>query len=247
MKDDLTDFSDVDDVDFTDDLDLFSEKLYGPGAEDDEEIVLPVSSIIDDSVDNPGSADLCADINTASIPATLDEIELQIDRLKQRWGEFTYLIGQRLKYIRDNALFKEKGYNDFKTYVTIAIKMSENNAYYYMSVFDYFTEEQTRVAGSKLKLVIPMLNRINRDTTLSEDVRKQRVADLRDELYNRIYNRSYREAEKVIKEVKNTWFTPVEKVTAFKRFKVSKDRITIFETDPEIQKQLVERIEKFYK
>ena len=50
--------------------------------------------------------DLCADITSSNLPKTLEELEIQIDRLKQRWSEFTYLIGQRLKYINDNRLLR---------------------------------------------------------------------------------------------------------------------------------------------
>ncbi|MBQ3922406.1 MAG: hypothetical protein II707_03845, partial [Spirochaetales bacterium] len=179
--------------------------------------------------------DLCSDITSQRIPESLDEIEQEIDRLKLRWSEVTYLIGQRLKYIADNRLYEQKGYRDFKTYVTLAIKMSENNAYYYISVFEYFTEEQTKRAGSKLKLIIPVLNRLKRDKTVSDELKAIKIKGMRDELYYKIYNKTYREAEKIITDMRQKYFTDIGKIVQFQRVRISKDKIIINEKDPEIQ------------
>ncbi len=190
--------------------------------------------------------DLCSDITSQRIPESLDEIEQEIDRLKLRWSEVTYLIGQRLKYIADNRLYEQKGYHDFKTYVTLAIKMSENNAYYYISVFEYFTEEQTKRAGSKLKLIIPVLNRLKRDKTVSDELKAIKIKGMRDELYYKIYNKTYREAEKIITDMRQKYFTDIGKIVQFQRVRISKDKIIINEKDPDIQQKLVELIEEFY-
>ena len=191
-------------------------------------------------------SDFCSDITSAHIPESLDEIEQEIDRLKLRWSEVTYLIGQRLKYIADNLLYEQKGYHDFKTYVTLAIKMSENNAYYYISVFEYFTEEQTKRAGSKLKLIIPVLNKLKRDKTVSDELKAIKIKGMRDELYYKIYNKTYREAEKIITDMRQKYFTDIGKIVQFQRVRISKDKIIINEKDPEIQQKLVELIEEFY-
>ena len=190
--------------------------------------------------------DFCSDITSAHIPESLDEIEQEIDRLKLRWSEVTYLIGQRLKYISDNRLYEQKGYHDFKTYVTLAIKMSENNAYYYISVFEYFTEEQTKRAGSTLKLIIPVLNRLKRDKTVSDELRDIKIKGMRDELYYKIYNKTYREAEKIITDMRQKYFTDVGKIVQFQRVRVAKNKIIINESDPDLQAKLVELIEEFY-
>ena len=194
----------------------------------------------------PQQGDSCSDITSANMPQSLDEIEQEIDRLKLRWSEVTYLIGQRLKYIADNRLYEQKGYHDFKTYVTLAIKMSENNAYYYISVFEYFTEEQTKRAGSKLKLIIPVLNKLKRDKTVSDELKAIKIKGMRDELYYKIYNKTYREAEKIITDMRQKYFTDIGKIVQFQRVRISKDKIIINEKDPEIQQKLVELIEEFY-
>lgn len=190
--------------------------------------------------------DLCEDITPDHLPESLDELELQIDRLKQRWGEFTYLIGQRLKYISDQKLFESKGYPDFKTYVQIALKMSENNAYYYIAIFEYFTEDQTRQAGSKLKLIIPILNRIRKDPQIPGPIKEQKLIDLRDELFLKVLNKTYREAEKIIQEMRSKFFTEIEKIEEFKRITLKDDKIIIHEPDKEIQKELYRLISDFY-
>ena len=136
-----------------DQFDFFDTNAYSNDLVENKEV----------SVIKKEKTDLCEDITSESIPTNLSEIEIQIDRLKQRWSEFTYLIGQRLKFINDNKLYEEKNYPDFKTYVNIALKMSENNAYYYIAIYEFFTEEQTRKAGSKLKLLVPILNKVKRD------------------------------------------------------------------------------------
>lgn len=194
--------------------------------------------------------DLCDDIEINKIPTTLEEIEMQIDRLKQRWGEVTYLIGERLKYINDNRLFEQKGYTDFKTYVNCALKMSENNAYYYIAICEYFTPQETRVAGSKLKLIIPILNKIKRDKELPEDIKISQIKDLKDELITKIYTKTYREAEKIIDEIREKYFATIEdlnKNLTEEKIIILKDRIIIKEDDRDIQTKLVKLIEEFYK
>jgi hypothetical protein len=191
--------------------------------------------------------DLCQDITLDYVPENLDEIEIQIDRLKQRWSEFTYLIGQRLKIINDSKLFEEKGYQDFHTYVNIALKMSENNAYYYISIFEFFTEEQTKNAGSKLKLIIPILNKVKKDKEMPPEIKKERLKNLRDELYTKIFNKTYREAEKIINEIKGKYFIELEKIESFERVIIKDDKIIIFENDKDIQDQLLKLINEFYK
>lgn len=191
--------------------------------------------------------DLCADITSSNLPKTLEELEIQIDRLKQRWSEFTYLIGQRLKYINDNRLFEENGYVDFKTYVNIALKMSENNAYYYISIYEFFTEDQTVKAGSKLKLIIPVLNKIKKDKEIPEDIRDDKLNSLRDKIFAMIYNKTYREAEKIVDTFRQKYFTNLQKIEKFERVVVKDDKIVIYEKDKDIQEKLVKLIEEFYR
>ncbi len=200
----------------------------------------------DYTIVNETKSDYCADITSSHVPDSLEEIERQIDRLKLRWSEVTYLIGQRLKYISDNRLYEEKGYHDFKTYVTLAIKMSENNAYYYISVFEYFTEEQTKIAGSKLKLIIPVLNKLKRDKNIPDSMREIKMKTMRDELYYKICNKTYREAERIIYDIRQKYFTDMDHMLNFQRIKVLKDKIIINEPNEELQKQIVALLEDFY-
>lgn len=216
---------------------------------DNEDIIIQNDdlSLLGTVKTNSGKTDLCQDITSSNVPENLEELEMQIDRLKRRWGEFTYLIGQRLKYINDNKLYKEKGYRDFKTYSNIALKMSENNAYYYIAVYEYFTEEQTRKAGSKLKLIIPILNKIKKEKDSPEDYKMAKIKDVRDELFLKVFNKTYREAEKIIADVRRKFFTDMDKIVSFKRIVVTKERVIVNESDKDIQKQLVALIEEFYK
>jgi len=224
-----------------DNNDLFNDHVIV----DDNELVEDIEhSSIMPFVDK--NRDLCEDISTQTIPQSLEEIELQIDRLKRRWGEFTYLIGQRLKHINDSSLYEDKGYSDFSTYVRIALKMSETNAYYYIAVFDYFTEEQTRMAGSKLKLIIPVLNKLKKDSSIPEEIKDARIKDLRNELFSKIYNKTYREAEKIIKDIKVRHFTTLDKVEEFRRVVIKTDKIIIYEDNKEIREELFHLIEQFY-
>ena len=108
----------------------------------DQEIKSSVNyEIIDESALTNSVAqykDLCEDIQPSFIPSNLDDIERQIERLKQRWGEFTYLIGQRLKYIVDNKLYEQNNYPNFKTYVNIALKMAETYLGKFLQALYYF-------------------------------------------------------------------------------------------------------------
>lgn len=205
-------------------------------------------TIVDDDISNSSTyrKDYCDDITSKNVPVKLEEIEIQIDRLKYKWNEFTYLIGQRLKVIKDNKLYEEKKYPDFKTYVNIALKMSVNNAYYYIAIFEYFTEEQTVTAGSKLKLIIPMLNKLKNDKSIPEEFKENRIKILRDEMYFKIYQNSYREAEEKIKQIKNNYFTSLDNITNYQKVIEKKDKIIINEEDPEIRKELISLINAFY-
>ncbi|MCG8570949.1 MAG: hypothetical protein MJB14_12490 [Spirochaetes bacterium] len=200
----------------------------------------------EDSPQKQASRDLCDDISTHNIPTKLEDLEFQIDRLRQRWGEFTYLIGQRLKYIKEKKLYQTNNYRDFKTYVSLALKMSENNAYYYIAIYEYFTEDQTKKAGSKLKLIIPLLNRIKRDRSIPENEKEDRLHNIKNELYFKVYNKSYREAEKAIGEIKSKYFSTLNQITPPKKIVVKKDRVIIYEDDPETQAELLKMINEFY-
>jgi len=217
----------------------------------DQEIKSSVNyEIIDESALTNSVAqykDLCEDIQPSFIPSNLDDIERQIERLKQRWGEFTYLIGQRLKYIVDNKLYEQNNYPNFKTYVNIALKMAENNAYYYISVFHFFTEEQTRMAGSKLKLIIPFLNKIKSDKSLPESLREIKIKAMRDELFYKIYKKSYRDAEKVIKEVKSKVFNKIADLEFNKKkLFVKSDRIVLLEDNEDVKNDIIALIKNYY-
>ncbi|OHD19370.1 MAG: hypothetical protein A2Y34_02890 [Spirochaetes bacterium GWC1_27_15] len=219
-----------------DQFDFFDTNAYSNDLVENKEV----------SVIKKEKTDLCEDITSESIPTNLSEIEIQIDRLKQRWSEFTYLIGQRLKFINDNKLYEEKNYPDFKTYVNIALKMSENNAYYYIAIYEFFTEEQTRKAGSKLKLLVPILNKVKRDKEIPKELKDARIKDLRDELVIQIYNKTYREAEKLISNIRTKYFNEIEKINKFERIIAKSDKIIIYENDKDIQEELIKLIEEFY-
>jgi hypothetical protein len=124
--------------------------------------------------------------------------------------------------------------------------MSENNAYYYISIYEYFTEDQTREAGSKLKLLIPILNKVKKDKEIPAEFKEERLKDLRDELFSKIYNKTYREAEKIMQEVRLKYFSQIDKIEHFERIAIKDNRIIIFEKDKDIQEQLVKIIKDFY-
>ncbi|MBN2544646.1 MAG: hypothetical protein JXB50_02535 [Spirochaetes bacterium] len=218
----------------------------------DEDELTTVSSEKNNSITLANDPDFCNDISSQNLPLTLVEIELQLDRLKRKWNEYTYLIGQRLKFINDNRLFEEKGYSNFGTYAQVALKMSENNAYYYISIFEFFTEEQTQLAGSKLKLLLPILNKLKRDKEIPDDLRNERIKDLRNELYLKICNKSYREAEDIIKDLRKKYFTKINEFENInnsindKKIIIKKDRVIIMEKDKDLQLELVKLIENFY-
>ena len=124
--------------------------------------------------------------------------------------------------------------------------MSENNAYYYIAIYEYFTEDQTRQAGSKLKLIIPILNKIKRDKEIPDELRGARIKDMRDELFAKIYNKTYREAEKFIQDVRSKYFSEIVKIDKFQRVAVKDGKIIIYEDDKDIQDQLLKIINDFY-
>ncbi len=223
------------------DIDIYNESIF------DKAMTL-TSDEFDSSLNARHNTyrDLCDDINSENIPATIEELELQIDRLKQRWGEFTYLIGQRLKIISEKGLYESKGYSDFKTYVNVALKMSESNAYYYITVYDFFTEEQTRRAGSKLKLLIPILNKVKKEKDVPEELKEARFKDMRDELFAKICNKTYRESEKIISDMKNKYFNTIDEMIDFQKIVIKRDRIIIHEEDKEIREELVKIINEYY-
>lgn len=198
------------------------------------------------AVSNDLHKDYCTDITSSNLPESLQEIEMQIDRLRQRWGEFTYLIGQRLKYINDNGLYETNNYPNFKTYINIALKMSENNAYYYIAVYEYFTEEQTRLAGSKLKLIIPILNKLKRDKSIPADFRETRLKSVRDDLFYKVCNKTYRDAEKTVSDIRRKYYPEMPKILTFDKIAERGSKIVIDEDDPEIRKELIGLIKGFY-
>ncbi len=91
------------------------------------------------------------------MPATLEEIEGQINKLQGRMWEVAWLIGKRLIYVRDNFIKKLKDYDNIGQYVESKFdNLSQRTAYQFMFITANFSKEESVKFGSKLALLQPL-------------------------------------------------------------------------------------------
>ncbi|HPO48923.1 MAG TPA: hypothetical protein PLO89_01230, partial [Spirochaetota bacterium] len=81
---------------------------------------------------------------------------------------------------------------------------------------------------------------------ISDDSKRDKINLLRDKIFTMIYNKSYREAEKIVDNLRNKYFTEVDKIVEFERIIVKNDKIIINESDKDIQESLIKVINDFY-
>lgn len=82
-----------------------------------------------------------------------------------------YLMAHRLKIIRDNQLYKEDGYSDFKSFIENEIKIERSTAYKYINVIEVFGVEpvQHDIEYSKIGVSVGLL----KDKNINEEDRKE--------------------------------------------------------------------------
>jgi len=112
-------------------------------------------------------------------------------------------LAMRLKKIRDNDLYKQDNYKDFKEFYQSEIKLSKGTVYYYIDIVDYFIESNrfdfsNNIEYSKLIPFLPLLK--NNDITINE---KQEIKDKAIELLESDLNK--RDIISIAKEYKSKY------------------------------------------
>lgn len=95
-------------------------------------------------------------INNLAVPNELSDIEDEIIELKKRTEINLWLIGQRLKFIRDNNLFREKGFKAFHVYCTENLHFSPRWAYKLIWVHQNIDFEKYTSQPSKYQYLEPV-------------------------------------------------------------------------------------------
>jgi len=107
------------------------------------------------------------------------------------------LLGQRLMKIRDNELYIEDGYKDFKTFVETEVKISRSTAYNYIDLVSVFGVQTFGHANapdpSKLIPLLPIL-RAKREDIPSDKIKSQFIKKAKTE--------SARDLQDEIKQIK---------------------------------------------
>lgn len=76
--------------------------------------------------------------NFKNCPEDYETLKLESLFLSELTQFSFLLLGQRLKKIRDNELYRQDGYDDFKTFVAQEIKIARSTAYNYIDLISVF-------------------------------------------------------------------------------------------------------------
>lgn len=95
--------------------------------------------------------------------------------------QFSFLLlGQRLKKIRDNELYRQDGYDDFKTFVSEVIKIARSTAYNYIDLISVFGVQtfghDNAPDPSKLIPLLPIF-KTNRDDIPEEKLKNRFIEE----------------------------------------------------------------------
>ncbi len=129
-----------------------------------------------------------AKIHEKNMPNTVDELENEIDRLKEEMQKSMWLIGQRLSKIKNEKLYETK-YKDFTEYCTYRFEFNRRTAYRFLFIYDNFTFETARTHGSKLRLL----------EGIKDDEKCKELLEWMDK-----ESPSFREVEQKVKELKTS-------------------------------------------
>ncbi len=135
------------------------------------------------------------------LPDSLDELERQIDKLKERIWESAWFIGKRLIAINERYLIKT-GYDTISEYAEARFGLKQRTTYNYMFMAKEFDRLQALAMGSKLFL----LERVDKEK------REEYIQWLQQE------NPKYREIEERIKQDKSaSQYNPKQAIVFGKR------------------------------
>ncbi len=119
------------------------------------------------------------------------------------------LMAQRLKKIKENKLYENDGYLDFKAFVENEITVGRRTAYNYIDLIEFFGVQtfahENNIEFSKLLPVISILK--------SNDVNDKVKDDLKKEMIKKIKIESAREIASEVKELKIKYGLVSEKTT----------------------------------
>ncbi len=117
------------------------------------------------------------------IPENIEEIELQINSLKNRMWEVSWLIGKRLLVVKDKHL-EGTEFLSISDYAKSKFGFERRTTYRFMFIAKHFDQVTARTLGSKLRLLEP----------LNEDKRNAYLEWMKND------NPTFREIELKIKE-----------------------------------------------
>lgn len=169
----------------------------------EEEVIEAKALIMQDAALNPAEQKVLLDelerrfnerFSFENCPNDYESLKNEAKFLARMSSQSFIFMAQRLKKIRDEQLYKEDGYTDFKSFIESEIDVARATVYRYIDVYDFFGVSPVRqgIPYSRLFPVIPLLK---------ADKEKVPVDEIKNDFLEKAKNHSRRELEKMASDM----------------------------------------------
>lgn len=166
-----------------------------------------------------------------SVPTVYSDLKREAKYLADLHQVSGLYMAQRLKVIRDQELYKEDGYLDFKAFIEGELSLSKRSVYNYIDIVEQFIEckhlhsekdiETLSHNRSKLLAYMPLLK--------SEKLTEEDKDKLRGDVLKKVEKRSFRDLTKDAKELKYNYGLSIRPEDKAPKTKLTDSLINMFE------------------
>ncbi|QEN06426.1 hypothetical protein EW093_17105 (plasmid) [Thiospirochaeta perfilievii] len=183
-----------------------------PTIENKEKAVAAVQS---DSALSVASADLLDNIqilfikafSVNTLPSNYSDLKREAKYLADLHEVSGIYMAIRLKSIRDNELYKEDGYLDFKSFIDSELKISKKSVYNYIDIVEQVITPKNLISQEDIEKLSSNQSKIRAFMPLfkSDKMDSDAKDSLRDEVFNNLDRKSFRELSEEAKNLKESY------------------------------------------
>lgn len=189
-----------------------------------------------------GDSSTVADMTTENCPASYEELKAQVKTLALTSANSFLLLGQRLTAIRDQELYKEDGYKNFKQFIDGELNIGKSQVYNAIDLVTYFGVQAIKSNPVSPSLLIPALPLLKAD---EEKLTKDDKKEVRTTVLKEAKTKSEREMKEVIHGLKEKFGLIEEKIEKNK-MDAAFDKLWVAIPD-ELSAADVKRVQKYIK
>lgn len=174
-----------------------------------------VAAVISDPALSIASAGLLDDIQNLfikafsanTLPSDYSDLKREAKYLADLHEVSGIYMAMRLKSIRDNELYKEDGYLDFKSFIDNELKISKKSVYNYIDIVEQVITPKKLISQEDIEKLSANQSKIRAFMPLfkSDKINSDVKDNLRDEVFDKLDKKSFRELSEEAKNLKVTY------------------------------------------